>query len=179
MSDPFYAEIRMLPYTFAPRFWGRCDGQLMDISQNTALFSLVGTTYGGDGRVSFGLPNLQGRAPLHWGTAPGLSPHYWGEMDGEPQVVLTRDEMPSHDHQVSAAFGTPDTITDEGQNNYLGPQFDPNITPYKQPFDGNNQVKMSYETIGVSGGSQAHENRQPYLAVQFCICLMGDWPPRN
>ncbi len=180
MSDPFYAEIRILPYTFAPRTWAYCDGQFMAIAQNTALFSLVGTTYGGDGRTTFGIPNLQGRAPLHAvgnQHAPGLSSHVLGQMGGFPAVTLTSAQMPSHDHQVIAGFGQ--VTTDEGQNNYLGPQLAPALTPYKQPFDGQNQVAMGTTTIGTAGGNQAHENRQPFLAVPFCICLEGIYPPRN
>ncbi len=158
MSDPFVAEIRMFAGNFAPRGWALCNGQLLQISQNTALFSLLGTTYGGDGKSTFALPNLQGRAPMHAGSGPGLSPHFLGEEAGVNSVTLLTSEMPSHSHlllgtNARAGVGSPD-------GNVLNRGMDPNM-------------------VGPSGGSQPHNNMQPYLALTFIIALQGVYPPRS
>lgn len=180
MSSPFYAEIRMYPYTFAPQGWARCDGQLIDISQNAALYSLIGSIYGGDGRVSMALPNLKGRSPMHSGTAPGLTPRHLGEWGGSVEVVLTQQTMPAHDHpQFTAGFGNP-TTDQASPDTLLGPQKTPAFSPYKVPFDGADpQTPLNSASVAVAGASQGHENRQPFLAIPFCICMDGMYPSRN
>jgi microcystin-dependent protein len=173
--DPFVAEIRIFPFNFAPKGWAFCDGQLMAISQNTALFSLLGTTYGGDGKSTFALPDMQGNAPMHPGQGPGLSQHFLGEANGSDTVTLLESEMPSHTHTMMAqsqpaqlaAPGTDRTFArSSGGFAYKAP-------PYNQvvPFNSN--------MIGVAGGSLPHNNRQPYLTLSFCIALQGVFPPRG
>jgi microcystin-dependent protein len=174
MSDPFVAEIRMFAGNFAPRGWALCNGQLLQISQNTALFSLLGTTYGGDGKSTFALPNLQGRAPMHAGSGPGLSPHFLGEEAGVNSVTLLTSEMPSHSHlllgtNARAGVGSPD-------GNVLNRSVGENA--YQTTSTGS-LVGMDPNMVGLSGGSQPHNNMQPYLALTFIIALQGIYPPRS
>jgi len=172
MADPFVAEIRIFPFNFAPRGWAWCDGQLMPLSQNTALFSLLGTTYGGDGKSNFALPDLQGRAPMHPGQGPGLSLHDLGETGGSETVTLLESEIPAHSHGVIA------------QNN---------VANSRNPAGGDiarssggllyapvaNLVAMSDQALAPAGGDQPHNNLQPYLTFYFCIALQGVFPPRT
>lgn len=168
--DPFLGEIRMFGGNFAPRGWALCNGQLMSVAQNTALFSILGVTYGGNGQTTFGLPNMQGRLPMHWGSGPGLSPHTLGEASGTETVTLINSQMPMHNHQLigttAAAGDTLPTgnILSEGNSYAAG-----NSTP----------TNMSPNAIGVSGGNQPHTNMPPYLAVSFIIALEGVFPSRN
>ena len=174
MSDPYVAEIRMFAGNFAPRGWALCNGQILPISQFTALFSLLGTTYGGDGRSTFALPDLQGRTPMHAGSGPGLSPHFLGEQAGVDSVTLLSSEMPSHSHALlgtnaRAGVGSPDGNTlnrSVGENAY-------------QTTSTGSLVTMAPTMVGPVGGNQPHNNMQPYLALTFIIALQGIYPPRS
>jgi microcystin-dependent protein len=171
--DPFVAEIRIFPFNFAPRGWAWCDGQLLPISQNTALFSLLGTTYGGDGKSNFALPNMQGNAPMHPGQGPGLSLHDLGETGGSQTVSLLESEIPSHTHTVFA-------YNDVGEDRIPGPS-----EALARSTGGNlyaapaNLVAMSPQTLAPAGSSFPHNNMQPYLTFYFNIALQGVFPPRS
>ncbi len=182
MSEPFIAEIRMFPYTFAPRDWAYCDGQLLNISQNAALYSLISNVYGGDGRTTMGLPNLKGRSPMNWGQSPGLLPYQIGQTVGQATVDLQTSQIPSHTHTVSAdaAQGTIATPV----NNYISQGVKPGsrgkiIDANNFSTDISNTAQMAVDAVGASGGGQAHYNRQLFLAVPFCIALQGLFPSRN
>ena len=172
--DPFVAEVRIFPFNFAPKGWAFCDGQLLPISQNTALFSLLGTTYGGDGKSTFALPNLQGSAPMQPGQGPGLSLHDLGEMAGSETVSLLESEMPAHSHSMGA------------QNVALGGVATPAGNTLNRPASGNlftttlsPTVQMSDQMLAPNGGNQPHNNMQPYLTLNFNIALQGVFPPRS
>jgi len=173
MADPFVAEIRIYPFNFAPRGWAFCNGQLMPLSQNTALFSLLGTTYGGDGRSTFGLPNLQGRAVVHPGQGPGLSLRSLGETGGSDAVTLLHSEIPAHTHALAASneIGEDRKAVGEAMARSTGgPLYGPvPATP----------VAMAAEAVASLGGSQPHNNLMPYLTLNFCIALQGVFPPRS
>jgi microcystin-dependent protein len=171
MADPFVAEIRIVPFNFAPRGWAFCDGQLIPISQNTALFSLLGTTYGGNGTSTFGLPNLQGRSPMQWGQGPGLSLRDIGESGGQATVTLVSAEMPGHTHGLVAAAGNATTGTPSSTSALATAS----AAVYGPPTD---PVAMSSAAISPVGGT-AHENRQPFLTLNFMIALQGVFPPRT
>lgn len=174
MADPFVAEIRIFPFNFAPKGWAWCDGQLLPLSQNTALFSLLGTTYGGDGKSNFALPDLQGRAPMHPGQGPGLSLHDLGESGGSETVTLLESEIPSHNHSMGAQT-TPLGGVASGQNATLSRPASGNLyTATNSP-----QVQMASSTLAPAGGDQPHNNMQPYLTLYFCIALQGVYPPRT
>jgi microcystin-dependent protein len=173
MADPFVAEIRMFPFNFAPRGWAFCDGQLLPLSQNTALFSLLGTTYGGNGKSNFALPNLQGRAPMHPGQGPGLSLHDLGEEAGVETVTLLESEVPSHTHAQRAAIDPGDLFAPT--NNVLATSVG---AAMYQPSNAL-LVNMSDQSLAPSGGDQPHNNMQPYLTVNFCIAMQGVFPPRT
>ncbi|WIT13912.1 tail fiber protein [Paucibacter sediminis] len=172
MSDPFVAEIRMFGFNFAPKGWAACNGQLLPISQNTALFSLLGTYYGGDGKVTFGLPNLQDSFALGVGQGPGLSLYDIGERGGSGTVSLLSSEMPAHSHALMAGASAQ---TDSPAGAALAPPAAAALA-YRIP---GNQVAMAGDSNGAAGGSQPHENRSPYLAVNFCIAMQGIYPPRS
>jgi microcystin-dependent protein len=172
MADPFVAEIRIFPFYFAPTGWAFCAGQILPISQNTALFSLLGTTYGGDGKSTFALPDLQGSAPMHIGynqPGPGLSVHDLGEQSGVESVTLLVTEIPSHTHSWS-------TSNDDGNN----------TNPSNRFFGRGNSIygtpaalgTMAFQTLSPAGGSLPHNNMQPYLTLNFCIALQGVFPAR-
>ena len=174
MADPFVAEIRIFPFNFAPAGWAFCGGQLLPLSQNTALFSLLGTTYGGDGKSNFALPNLQGRAPMHPGQGPGLSLHDLGETGGSETVTLLTSEMPAHNHEMRAS-------TQPGEDPAPGPTealarsvgaslYQTTTTPV---------VPMSSNAVAPAGGDLPHNNMMPYLTLSFCIALQGVFPPRD
>jgi microcystin-dependent protein len=173
MADPFVAEIRIFPFNFAPRGWAWCNGQLLPISQNTALFSLLGTTYGGDGKSTFALPDLQGRAPMHPGQGPGLSLHDLGETGGSETVSLLESEIPSHAHALMAQ-GTPGDSNVPAANSIARVV---GATPYLPPA-GAPLVSMSGQMLAPAGGDQPHNNLQPYLTCYFNIALQGVFPPR-
>jgi microcystin-dependent protein len=174
MADPFVAEIRIFPFNFAPTGWAFCDGQLMPISQNTALFSLLGTTYGGDGKSTFALPNVQGAAPMHPGQGPGLSLHDLGEQGGSETVTLLQSEIPAHSHALRAN-GAPSDLQLPGNDRTLGRSNGGNA--YKIPPV--TPVNMAPQTLAPSGGSLPHNNLMPYLTLSFCIALQGVFPPRS
>lgn len=174
MSDPYIGEIRLFGFNFAPQGWAQCNGQLLAISQNTALFAILGVTYGGDGRTTFGLPNLQGQAPLSFGQGPGLSSRVLGQSGGEPSVTLITSEIAQHTHPAAASTN-------------LGDQANPANSVWATGAGSRGQnfyassadVAMSSQAIGPAGGSQPHNNLPPYLALNFCICLQGVFPPRS
>lgn len=172
MADPFVAEIRIFPFNFAPTGWAFCNGQILPISQNTALFSLLGTTYGGNGQSTFGLPNLQGRAPMFWGLGPGLSLHDLGEMAGSETVTLLESEIPAHSHALRASTEIGEDRTPVGEA--FAQSTGGNL--YGAP---NNLVAMAPQALPPAGGSQPHNNMQPYLTLNFCIALQGVFPPRT
>jgi microcystin-dependent protein len=173
MADPFVAEIRIYPFNFAPKGWAFCDGQLLPISQNTALFSLLGTTYGGDGKSTFALPDMQGNAPMHPGQGPGLSLHDLGETGGAETVTLLESEIPAHSHQLTG-LGAPANRTNPIGNSIARSSAG---TPF-QPPAGAPLVPMADVTVTPAGGDQPHNNMQPYLTLNFCIALQGVFPPR-
>jgi microcystin-dependent protein len=174
VADPFVAEIRIFPFNFAPRGWAWCDGQLLPLSQNTALFSLLGTTYGGNGKSNFALPDLQGRAPMHPGQGPGLSLHDLGETGGSETVTLLESEIPSHSHTLMAQSAPGETPSPEG--NALARVI--GATPYLPPA-GAPLASMSPNTLAPAGGDAPHNNLMPYLTFYFCIALQGVFPPRT
>lgn len=172
MSDPFVAEIRIFAGNFAPTGWAQCNGQLLPISQNTALFSLLGTFYGGDGKSTFALPNLEGSFPIHQGQGPGLSDYSLGQQGGTDFVTLLTTEMPAHNH-VAMGVG--------GQANQQLPSANSWATtaqrPYIAPASVNGQ--MGPFSLSVTGGSLPHNNLQPYLVLNFIIAMQGVFPPRS
>jgi microcystin-dependent protein len=175
MSSPFVAEIRIFGFNFPPKGWAFCDGQLLAISQNTALFSLLGTTYGGDGKSTFGLPDLQGIAPMQEGQGPGLSQRFLGEIGGEQSVTLLQTEMPSHAHTVQAQSGAGTLIPPTGAA-WATPGAGRNLDMY-HVSDGTN-VQMNPFGTSITGGSLPHNNMPPYLCLNFCIAMQGVFPAR-
>ena len=175
--DPFVAEIRIFPFNFAPVGWATCDGQLLPISQNTALFSLLGTYYGGDGKTTFALPNLQGRVPVHQGQGPGLADYALGQEGGTPTVTLLQSEMPAHSHGLSASGGAAD---EEGLKNPANAA--PGAVQATAALYGplsSNIGAMAPEALAVAGGAAPHNNVQPSLTLTFCIAMQGVYPPRG
>lgn len=177
--DPFVAEIRIFPFNFAPVGWAFCDGQILPLSQNTALFSLLGTTYGGDGKSNFALPNMQGNAPMHPGQGPGLSLHDLGETGGSDTVTLLQSEIPSHSH-------SPNCIDGARLGGQVGLPANALLaktggTPANSYFTGSlsGLQPMNNSMIAPAGGDQPHNNLQPYLTLNFCIALQGVYPPRT
>jgi len=172
MSEPFIAEIRIFAGNFAPRNWAFCNGQLLPVAQNTALFSLVGTTYGGDGRTSFGLPDLQGRAPMHPGRGPGLTSRRLGERTGVETVVLNETQIPSHSHGARGSENA--AVASTPANNYVARGAGRGANTYLNADTGVGTTKQLTPT----GGGLSHNNMQPYLAMYFIIALQGLYPSR-
>lgn len=172
MSEPFVGEIRMFAGNFAPRGWAFCDGQLLAVSQNDALFSLYGTIYGGDGRTTFGLPDMRGRLPLHAGTGPGLSPRRLGAKAGSESVTVTTNQLASHGH---AASGRDDTNTN------VAPQDRTVGHPVKNIYRTapNLAATMASQSLSAVGGSRNHTNLMPFLCVNFIVALFGIYPSRQ
>src|ERR1700730_16676648 len=173
--DPFVAEIRIFPFNFAPKGWAWCNGQLLPLSQNTALFSLLGTTYGGDGKSNFALPNMQGNAAMHPGQGPSLSLHDLGETGGSDTVTLLQTEMTSHPH---AWMGTTGPAVDRTPaNESLGLATGGSL--YSSTSAQIGVVTMADQAVTPSGGDQPHNNMQPYLTLNFCIAMVGVYPSRT
>lgn len=169
MAEPFLSEIRLMSFVFPPRGWALCNGQLLPINQNQGLFSLLGTTYGGDGRVNFALPDLRGRTPIHAGSG-----HTLGERGGEQAHTLTIAEMPTHQHAWRASSTPVSTTNTPATNAVLGKSVGDNAWG-----PATNLVAMSPNVIPNTGGSQAHSNMQPFLTLSFCIALQGIFPSPN
>ncbi|QIA08488.1 phage tail protein [Draconibacterium halophilum] len=173
MSEPFIAEIRIFAGNFAPRGWSFCNGQLLPISQNTALFSLIGTTFGGDGRTTTALPNLQGRAPMHPGRGPGLTDRRLGQIGGTETVTLSSAQIPSHNHLAKVnSNGTGNSNLPEGN------VFSNSNVPDASVFSGNT-ANTAVADLTTTGGGQAHNNMQPFIAVNYIIALTGLYPSRS
>jgi microcystin-dependent protein len=173
VADPFVAEIRIFPFNFAPKGWAWCDGQLLPLSQNTALFALLGTTYGGNGKSNFALPDLQGRAPMHPGQGPGLSLHDLGETGGSETVSLLESEIPSHSHALQ-------TRNDVGEDRTVNSaEALARSTGGLLYAPAGTLVAMAPEALPPAGGDQPHNNMMPYLTFYFCIALQGVFPPRT
>ena len=170
MSNPFVAEVRIFPFNFAPTGWAFCDGQLMPISQNTALFSLLGTTYGGDGKSTFALPDMQGNAPMQPGQGSGLSDRFLGEMSGVESITLLQSEIPVHTHNVQ-------TTNEDGNNTSPAGRYTGRGNALYAPVSANKDL-MALQAIAPAGGSLPHNNMQPYLTLNFCIALQGVFPAR-
>lgn len=177
MSEPFIGEIRLFPYNFAPVGWSRCDGQYVPVSQNAALYAVIGNTYGGDAN-NMQLPNLGGSVPMGVGNGPGLTPRALAETVGVAQVTLTANNLPPHRHGAQANI-TPGTTDAPGNSLLYGGDSDRNFIMYRESPDAGSIVPMSPNALQVSGGGHAHENRQPYLGIQFCIAMDGIFPPRS
>ena len=174
MSDPFVAEIRIFPFNFPPTGWAFCDGQLMPISQNTALFSLLGTMYGGDGKSTFALPDMQGNVPMFWGQGPGLSLYDQGQMSGSQTVTLLTSEMPLHTHALKA-FATPADLN-EPQD---GAVLTRTVNGALYNTTNSNLTALAPQALTPAGGSLPHNNMMPFLTLNFCIALQGIFPPRS
>jgi microcystin-dependent protein len=174
MSEPFIGEIRMVGFNFAPRGWALCDGQLLAIAQNTALFSLLGTIYGGDGRTTFGLPDLRSRVPMHAGTGPGLTPRQLGAKFGLETVTLNVSQLPAHTHAAQASSGSGNA------NSPIGRIWSKDAGVQSATYTGNApDGSMAANAIGNAGGGQAHDNMPPVQVVNFVIALVGLFPSRN
>ena len=172
MSEQFIGEIRMFGFNFAPQGWALCDGQLLPISQNTALFSLLGTTYGGDGRTTFALPDMRSRVPVHQGQGAGLSSYAEGQAGGAETVTLAAAQMPGHTHSVKASSSA--AASDQPQGRVLARSRNDIYTA-----EPDATTVMNAKMLGDAGGSEPHANIQPYLAVNFCIALAGIFPARS
>lgn len=172
MADPFVAEIRIFGFNFPPTGWALCNGQILPLSQNTALFSLLGTTYGGNGRSNFALPDLQGSAPMHPGQGPGLSLYSLGQTGGVETVTLLVSEIPVHTHTVGVATGNPAEA-----NSPIGQTLSTTNRAVYSSVQG--AGTMAPTALSVAGGSLPHNNMQPYLTLNFCIALQGVYPPRG
>jgi microcystin-dependent protein len=166
MAEPFLSEIRIMSFGFAPKGWALCNGQFLPINQNQALFSLLGTTYGGNGQTTFALPDLQGRVPIHTGDG-----HILGEKGGEQAHTLTMQEMPTHIHPVNASTSNGNTVQ------FGNSVFASALNVYRSP--DNQLTTLNPVTVSNTGGSQAHLNMQPFLVLTFCIALQGIFPSRN
>src|SRR5262245_11881891 len=166
MADQFVAEIRIYPFNFAPKGWAHCDGQLLPISQNTALFSLLGTTYGGDGKSTFALPNMQGNAPMQPGEGPGLSQRDLGEMGGSETVTVLTTEIPSHPHSLVASYS--DGLFTQPAGQLFAQGVGVNVWGTNSP-----NTTLADTALAATGSSQPHGNMQPYLTLNFCIALQG------
>ncbi|MDR3527380.1 MAG: tail fiber protein [Rhizomicrobium sp.] len=178
MSEPYVGEIRSFGFNYAPYQWAMCNGQLIAVSQNAALFAILGTTYGGNGTTTFQLPNLQGRVPMHWGSPPGIPATVVGEVQGEEQVTVLYSQMPQHNHGIQGADPTAAAQeTAVPSNATFISRSQPADLPWQNPPALN--VTAAPNAIGNQGGNTPHENRQPYQVVNFCIALYGVFPVRN
>ncbi len=174
MAEPFMGQIIMGGFNFAPRGYATCSGQIFSIAQNTALFSLLGTTYGGNGQTTFGLPDLRGRVPVHTGQGPGLSDKTMGEEAGQETHTLINSEMPMHNHLLSTN-NVPGALPSPN-GNFLSSSSSNQTALYRPTADGST---LNPQTIGLAGGNQPHNIMQPYLVLMFCIATEGIYPSRN
>lgn len=174
MAEPFLGQIITVGFSFAPRGFAFCDGTSMSIANNDALFTLLGTTYGGDGVTTFNLPDLRGRAAINQGTGPGLTSRPIGQMSGQVTHTLTTTEMPAHSHPVAASVRTASSPTP--QNTFYAQDANIGATIYSTAASN---TTMNPQMISVAGGSQPHENMQPFLVINFCIALEGIYPSQN
>lgn len=183
MADPFIGEIRAFAFTFAPYGWATCDGQILNIPQNTALFSILGTTYGGNGTTTFALPNLSGRAPMDFGAGPNLTPRNWGDKIGDAAVALTTGNFPPHSHGFNAVTNTA-AGTATAADSYVAKapaSGKPAVTTNSflpQPSAGTQLAADAVQLSGTAAGTVPHNNMQPYLPVLLCVALSGIYPPR-
>lgn len=178
MASPFLAEIRAFGFSFAPYGWATCDGQLMPISQNAALFSLIGTNFGGNGTSTFGLPNFQGQAAIDQGTGPGLSPYSVGEQSGETTVTVTLGQLPLHNHVINTLVGQNKTqeLVTPNSTAFLGSAGPDDLYNDQTPSP---QTSFSPSAIGMASSNAPHDNMQPYVVLLFCIALQGIFPTRS
>jgi microcystin-dependent protein len=180
MASPFVAEIRIFPFNFAPKGWAMCNGQILPLSQNTALFSLLGTTYGGDGKSTFALPNLQGISPMQAGQGPGLSLRDLGEVGGEETVTLITTELPQHSHFFNADANNATTSNPSGgayaQGTWVAAPNSGNVNIYTTAAP---DTPLASNALAPTGGNLPHNNLMPYLTLNFCIALQGVFPPRS
>ncbi|MWV42037.1 phage tail protein [Paenibacillus sp. HJL G12] len=180
MADAYVGEIRIFAGNFAPRGWALCNGQLLNVSQNTVLFSILGAQYGGDGRTNFALPNLMGSAPMHQGAGPGLTPRTVGQQIGATTETLTTQQIPNHNHIPQAVDAVGNSKSPVG--NLWSQSQKQGIPPHQTQtklYDATPTVQMSPLALSVAGGSQPHNNMQPFIAQNFIICLEGEYPPRG
>lgn len=173
MADPFVAEIRIFGFNFAPRGWATCDGQLLPLSQNTALFSLLGTTYGGNGKSNFALPNMAGNVPMHWGQSTTGTIYDLGQMSGSATVTLLQSEMPMHIHNMQVAADIGDQNSPLPTRSFTTSNNGAIYAP-----DSSAPSNMALQTLTIFGGGLPHNNLQPYLTLMFCIALQGVFPAR-
>jgi len=174
MVTPFIGEIRMFAGNFAPRGWALCNGQILPVSQNDALFSLFGTIYGGDGRTTFALPDLRGRVPIHWGNGPGLTSRRIGEKGGAERVTLTADQLPSHKHTLRGTTANATSRDPAGRLLAAGTS-----TAYGGSQSSADRVNMHSAATGNSGGSQPHDNVMPFQCINYIVALTGVFPSRS
>lgn len=179
MSDPFMGEIRAFAFDFPPKDWVVCEGQMLSVSQYGSLYAIMGTRFGGDGVTTFGVPDLRGRAPMHFGSGPGTSVYPLGQMGGHESIPLTTDTMPNHSHSLMAIDANADSETAAG--NLLSKGGTPagkQTNPWPSYADGTPNTAMAGQTLMETGLNQAHENRQPFLVLNFCLSLAGLYPKR-
>lgn len=178
MSEPYIAQVAIFGFNFAPRNYAFCNGQLLPISQNQALFSLIGTTYGGDGRTTYGLPNIQDQTVVNIGQGPGLSNYVLGQTAGVAEVTVSQNQMPIHSHTVSASAADKPTdyVLPVANGDWIGKQDTGTAKQFAPAGDGST---FAAPTIAMAGGSLAHQNEQPYLGLNYCIALYGIFPSRN
>jgi microcystin-dependent protein len=185
MAEPFLGQISTFGFNFPPRGWATCDGQILAIATNTALFSLLGTTFGGNGQTTFALPDLRGRVPIHQGQGPGLSSYVMGEVTGVENVTLIQSQMPAHSHVVAASTSVSASASSLAPTDAPGDAFltgGGGVNIYSATSDGtkmNAGVATTTVTLQLTGGSQPHDNLQPLLCINFCISLEGIFPSRN
>ncbi len=177
MSEPFIGQIMMFAGNFAPKGWMFCEGQLLSIAQNSALFSILGTTYGGNGQTTFALPDLRGRVPIQPGQGPGLSPYTLGQMGGVENVTLLSTQIPAHNHVLGAHGGPGDSASPEGAVPAM--TVDPNTQQTLSSFSTTVTTTMAPASVGLTGGSQPHTNIEPYLCINFIIATEGIYPSRS
>lgn len=182
MSDPFYGEIRMFAGTYAPRNWAFCNGQLAPVNSNQALFSLLGTIYGGDGYTTFSLPDMRGRVPMHYGTGIALSPRTIGYRIGMEYITLTKNQLPAHNHSIIASPETANSVDPTGKI-LATPPVDANLTPesinFYSEYDQQSDLKMNDAAFQKTGSDQSHLNVMPYLCINYIISLAGAYPQRT